>query len=92
MPDGLPNAHLPNLKHRIVLAEEDGKITLDISDDTGGLCLKLYLDLVVASRLGQDMAEKARHAVAKANDDKARTGSRAYSSQADMKVSVGEAV
>jgi hypothetical protein len=88
MPDGLPG---PQLKHKIILAEEDGKITLDITGEDGG-GLKLFLDLVVASRLGQDMAERARHAVAKASDDPARASVRAYSSQADRAVSVGQAV
>lgn len=63
--------NLPKLKHKLVLTEENGKIVLDISDTTGGLGLRLYLDPSIASKLGQRMADRARFTAAcESNDPK----------------------
>src|ERR1700735_4505874 len=73
MPDS-NEAHLPQVKHTISMTENpDGSgLILDISDETGGLGLKLYLHSSTASKLGQRMAERARFLTAKANGDSDR--------------------
>lgn len=67
------NPSLPRLTSRIKLYEKDGKIWLDISDSSGGLGLLLDLDPVVASQLGQKMADMARNLVAKVSTSKERS-------------------
>ena len=71
-------AALPRLKHTIKLYEDstdpDHFLILDISDETGGLGLRLHLHSSTASALGTRMADRARLMSAKAADDNGRQG------------------
>ena len=65
-------ATLPKLKHKIILTEEAEFIVLDISDETGGLGLKLFLPPDLANSLGARLQDRARFAVANASSDPKR--------------------
>ena len=82
IPNGTPPpAILPILKHKILMTEENDSIVLDISDETGGLGVKLYLTAGEAHRLGSDMMDRARFMVAKASDDPKRTQTQEFDLQ-----------
>lgn len=58
--------NLPGIRHFIKLYEgADQKLIIDISDETGGLGLRLYFDSSMAGRFGRDLAERARLLVSK---------------------------
>lgn len=78
-----PNANLPRSSTKLKLYESDGKIFLDISDATGGLGLLIDLDLVVASQLGQRMADMARNTVAKVSDAPDRRETHTFTNKVD---------
>lgn len=61
------------LQSSIKMTEEDGKIVLDITDHTGGLGYKLFIDTVVASRMAQRMLDLSRFIVSKTVEDPLRT-------------------
>src|SRR5579863_1544544 len=69
------NAHGESimLKSKITLSEENDHLVLDITDNTGGLGLKLYFSPNEANNLGQGLIDRARFMVAKAGDDPKRT-------------------
>lgn len=71
-------ADLPKLRHRIALSEENDHIVLDISDETGGLGLRLFLTPVLADQIGTRLCDRARHLVACASDDPKREGSEEF--------------
>jgi hypothetical protein len=54
------DARLPRLRHTIKLSEEDGTIVLDISDETGGLGLKLYFNPIEAENIARDIYHRAQ--------------------------------
>lgn len=72
-PDPSSLGHLPRVKHTLRLFEHDGGLVLDISDETGGLGLQIYLAPIVASKLGQSLTDKARALVAKEAGNPERT-------------------
>lgn len=78
-------ANLPVLRHKITLTEEDNFIVLDITDETGGLGLKLMLDPHVASSLGARMMDRARFYASKDSTDPKRNITDEFTSQADWK-------
>ena len=72
-------ATLPRLKHKIILTEEAEFIVLDISDETGGLGLKLFLLPSLANSLGARLQDRARYAVANGSDDPKRAVAEEFS-------------
>ena len=62
------------LKNKISLTEEGAHLVLDITDDTGGFGLKLFLTPGEATRFGQGLLDRARFMVAQAEGDHRRTG------------------
>lgn len=66
------SAYLPRLRHTIMVSEENGEIVLDITDETGGLGIKLFLGAAEAHRMGYSMMERARMSVSKATGDPGR--------------------
>jgi hypothetical protein len=76
-PKNLNNSLDPNLpivKHFLRLSEENSKIVIDISDETGGLGLKILFEPDAAYKFGYDIMEKARNAVSRGSDDPIRKG------------------
>lgn len=65
-------ANLPQIKHIIKVSEEGEFIVLDISDETGGLGLRLFLSPHLANSIGADLQDRARYAVANAANDPKR--------------------
>lgn len=70
------------LKNKIALAEEGDRLVLDITDDTGGFGLKLYLTPGEATRFGQGLLDRARFMVAQAEGDRRRAGTDEFSVEA----------
>ena len=68
------NPNLPRLQHTIKLTEELKEIVLDITDETGGLGIKLYLSAATAYKLGERMMERARVSINRDKDDPQRVG------------------
>lgn len=61
-----------HLNNKIAVYEEGGSIILDITDDTGGLALKLTLNGSVAYKMGWSLINKSTAAVSRAGDDPQR--------------------
>lgn len=64
-PAGTDLANLPRVKHTIKVYEEGQFLLMDISDETGGLGLKIYWPPHNASQFGSEFADRARAMVSK---------------------------
>ena len=80
MPTDEQIAALPVLQHTIKVSEREGKIALDISDETGGLGLLLYLSGLTATRLGANLADRGRIMASMYSDDPRRAAVDIFSS------------
>ena len=69
------------LKSKIALTEEEGQLVLDVTDDTGGLGLKLYFTPAEATRLGQGLLDRARFAVSSGRGDPKRIGTQEFTGE-----------
>lgn len=74
-PSGIaPNAIVrAGLRMKLEILEAGDQIEVDISDNTGGLCLRLTFAPWEATRLGTALAERARALVSRAKDAPERT-------------------
>lgn len=63
---------LPQIKHTLKISEEGSDIVVDISDETGGLGLKLYFDSAKAHNFGHSLMDRARYLVSNGSDDPKR--------------------
>lgn len=86
MPTDEQIAELPVLQHTIKVSERDGKIALDISDETGGLGLLLYLSGLTATRLGANLADRGRIMVSTPADDPKRATVDVFSSDEGSRI------
>ena len=65
-------AIVQQLKAKVTIFEIDDQIVIDIADNSGGLNLRLAFAPEVASKFGQDTADKARFLVSKVSGTKER--------------------